>query len=53
MFVYGEPVLRVTPDAKTLPVAGVEIFYSVDPDPHARFWRSANVVREGDELGGN
>ncbi len=43
-----EPALRVTPDAKTLPVARVEIFYSVDPDPRARFWRSTNVVREGD-----
>ncbi len=45
-----EPALRVTPDAKTLPVARVEIFYSVDPDPRARFWRSANVVREGDDF---
>ncbi len=45
-----EPALRVTPDAKTLPVARVEIFYSVDTDPRARFWRSANVVREGDDF---
>ena len=44
------PILRVTPDAKTLPVARVEIFYSVDPDPRARFWRSAEVTREGDSF---
>jgi hypothetical protein len=40
------PMLRVTPDAKTLPVARVEIYYSVDPDPRARFWRSTEVVNE-------
>ncbi len=45
-----EPVLRVTPDTKSLAVARVEIFYSVDPDPRARFWRSANVVRNGDDF---
>lgn len=43
-----EPMLRVTPDAKALPVARVEIYYSVDPDPRARFWRSAEVTRAGD-----
>lgn len=32
----------------TWPVARCEIYYSVDPDPRARFWRSAEVVREGD-----
>ena len=42
------PVLRVTPDAKSLPVARVEIYYSVDPDPRARFWRSADVTRESE-----
>ena len=42
------PLLRVTPDNKSLPVAHVEIYYSVDPDPRARFWRSANAEREGD-----
>ncbi len=40
------PMLRVRPDAKSLPVARVEIFYSIDPDPRARFWRSADVVNE-------
>ncbi len=43
----GAPQLRVTPDAKTMPVARVEIYYSVDPDPRARYWRSANVVQTG------
>ncbi len=45
-----EPTLRVTPDEKTLPVARVEIYHSVDPDPRARFWRSAEVIREGDSF---
>ena len=40
------PELWVSEDRKTLPVARVEIYYSVDPDPRARFWRSADVVRE-------
>ncbi|MCX6854423.1 MAG: hypothetical protein NTV80_05905, partial [Verrucomicrobia bacterium] len=42
------PQFRITPDKKSLPVARVEIYYSVDPDPRARFWRSADVVNEGD-----
>ena len=42
------PMLRVRPDTKTLPAARVEIYYSVDPDPRARFWRSAEVVQEAD-----
>jgi hypothetical protein len=41
------PLLRVVPDIQSLPVARVEIYYSVDPDPRARFWRSANVEPEG------
>jgi hypothetical protein len=41
-------LLRVTPDAKSLPVARVEIYYSTDPDPRARFWRSAEVVKESE-----
>jgi hypothetical protein len=40
------PLLRVRPDAKSLPVARVEIYYSTDPDPRARFWRSAEVQHE-------
>ncbi len=42
------PMLRIVPDAKSLPVSRVEIFYSVDPDPRARFWRSAEVASEGE-----
>ena len=41
------PQLRVTPAANSMPVARVEIYYSVDPDPRARYWRSANVVQAG------
>ena len=42
------PMLRVRPDDQTLPIARVEIYYSVDPDPRARFWRSAEVVKEAE-----
>jgi hypothetical protein len=42
------PLLKLTPDTRTLPVARVDIYYSVDPDPRSRFWRSAEVVQEGD-----
>ncbi|MEZ5304571.1 MAG: dienelactone hydrolase family protein [Verrucomicrobiales bacterium] len=42
------PVLRVIPDANAMPAARVEIYYSVDPDPRARFWRSADASREGE-----
>ncbi|WP_397382652.1 alpha/beta hydrolase family protein [Prosthecobacter sp.] len=51
----GVPLLRVTPDVKVtpevkaLPVSRVEIYYSVDADPRARFWRSAEVVKKGTE----
>ena len=44
------PMIRVTPDKKTLPIARVDIYYSVDPDPRARFWRSAEVTHEGDSF---
>lgn len=43
----GVPRMRVRPD-DCWPADRCEIFYSVDPDPRARFWRSADVVREGD-----
>jgi hypothetical protein len=33
-----------------LPVARVEVYYSIDPDPRARFWRSAEVVRGAGEF---
>ena len=43
----GIPRITVKPDGRW-PAARCEIFYSVDPDPRARFWRSADVVRDGD-----
>ena len=46
----GMPELRVSPDLKTLTVARVVIYYSVDADPRARFWRSAEVTREGESF---
>ena len=42
------PMLRVRPDAQTLRVARVAIYYSIDPDPRARFWRSAEVHHEAE-----
>lgn len=42
----GVPELRVTPDASQ-PVAAVHVYYSVDPDPRARFWRSAEAKKAG------
>lgn len=45
------PRLRLTPDARALPVARVEIFYSVDPDPRARFWRSADATADRSSSG--
>jgi dienelactone hydrolase len=42
----GVPAFSVTPD-DSLPIDGVFIYYSIDPDPQARFWRSAHVLREG------
>lgn len=58
----GVPMLRVTPRKGALqapravenrpslewPVARVEIYYSIDPDPRARFWRSAEVHHESE-----
>jgi hypothetical protein len=43
----GAPRLHVRADGRW-PAGRCEIFYSVDPDPRARFWRSADVVRDGD-----
>lgn len=40
------PELQVTPDSSQ-PVAEVHIYYSVDPDPRARFWRSADAKKSG------
>ena len=41
------PELQVTPDSSQT-VAEVHIYYSVDPDPRARFWRSADAKKNGD-----
>ena len=42
----GVPELRVTPDASQ-PVTAVYVYYSIDPDPRARFWRSASAKKTG------
>ena len=42
----GVPIFRVTVE-HAWPAVRCEIYYSVDPDPRARFWRSADAVREG------
>jgi dienelactone hydrolase len=43
------PILEVMPDTSK-DVAEVHIYYSVDPDPRARFWRSAQTTQAGDKL---
>ena len=43
----GDPVLKVVSAKHDWPVARCEVYYSVDPDPRARFWRSAEVTGEG------
>ena len=40
------PELQVTPDSSQA-VAEVHVYYSVDPDPRARFWRSAEAKKSG------
>ena len=40
------PEFRVTPDSSQ-PVKLVHCYYSVDPDPRARFWRSAECTLTG------
>ena len=42
----GIPVLQVTPDT-SLPIERVQLLYSVDPDPQARFWRTAEATKDG------
>ena len=41
------PVFEVTPDS-SMPVEHVHILYSIDPDPQARFWRTAQATQDGD-----
>lgn len=43
----GTPRLRVVADTRW-PVVRCDIHYAVDPDPRARFWRTADSVRDGD-----
>ena len=43
----GIPRLSVTPDSSH-PIDRVHILYSVDPDPQARFWRTAEAAKSGD-----
>ncbi len=43
------PMLEVMPDSSQ-EVAEVHIYYSVDPDPRARFWRSAETKKAGERL---
>jgi hypothetical protein len=40
------PEFQITPDCTQL-VAEVYVYYSVDPDPRARFWRSAEAKKSG------
>ena len=42
----GVPVFRVTPDT-AMPIERVQLLYSVDPDPQARFWRTATATKAG------
>ncbi|MCG6158111.1 alpha/beta hydrolase family protein [Rubinisphaera margarita] len=42
----GIPVLHCTPDT-SLPIERVQLLYSVDPDPQARFWRTAEATNDG------
>lgn len=38
------PALHVTPDT-SMPIERVQLLYSVDPDPQARFWRTAEATK--------
>ncbi|MCE9563341.1 MAG: acetylxylan esterase [Planctomycetes bacterium] len=40
------PELQVSPDSSQ-PAAEVHVYYSVDADPRARFWRSAETKKRG------
>ncbi|MFN5273145.1 MAG: acetylxylan esterase [Planctomycetota bacterium] len=42
----GVPALEVKPDT-SLPIERVQLLYSVDPDPQARFWRTAQASKDG------
>lgn len=40
----GIPLFRITPDT-SLPIERVQLLYSVDPHPQARFWRTATATQ--------
>lgn len=42
----GVPVFQMTPDT-AMPIERVQLLYSVDPDPQARFWRTAEATKAG------
>ncbi|MBB76866.1 MAG: hypothetical protein CMJ75_20365 [Planctomycetaceae bacterium] len=42
----GVPALQVIPD-QSKPVAQVCVYYSISPDPQARYWRSADARQSG------
>lgn len=42
----GVPVLQVTPDT-SMQIERVQLLYSVDPAPQARFWRTAEATKHG------
>ncbi|NQT14789.1 MAG: hypothetical protein HQ582_18695, partial [Planctomycetes bacterium] len=44
----GAPEFSVTPD-DSMPIVEVSVYYSIDPDPQARFWRFAEAIRDGDK----
>ncbi|MDR3404638.1 MAG: acetylxylan esterase [Chthoniobacter sp.] len=46
----GVAVLRVRGQPHPWPITRCEIYYSIDPDPRARFWRSAAVAKDGGEF---
>lgn len=41
----GVPSLSVRPDEASLPVTRIDVYYSEDPDPRARFFRSASTSK--------
>jgi dienelactone hydrolase len=43
------PLLEVRPDCSQ-EIAAVHIYYSIDPDPRARFWRSAELKKASETL---
>ncbi len=43
----GGTVVTVTPDTSWPPLAGVDVFYSTDPEFKTRFWRDAEPQRKG------